>query len=82
MNQAELREQLWGTVLAFDAIRQRIVSTCFIAEVKTFPSAKPGLQDFTEEMKKLVARCETLLEGREETERIRTPVDQCSALAA
>jgi len=70
MNQAEMREQLWGTVLAFDAIRQRIVNTCFMAEVRNFPQAKPSLQDFTEEMKKLVARCETLLEGMEETERI------------
>jgi hypothetical protein len=70
MNTAEMREQLWGTVLSFGAIRQRIVNTCFMAEVKNFPQAKPGLQDFTEEMKKLVARCETLLEGMEETERI------------
>jgi hypothetical protein len=70
MNTTEMREQLWGTVLAFDAIRQRIINTCFIAEVKTFPHVKPGLQDFTQEMKKLVTRCETLLEGMEETERI------------
>ena len=70
MNEAEMREQLWGTVLAFDAIRQRIINTCFIAEVKNFPQAKPGLRDFAEEMRKLVARCETLLEGMEETERI------------
>ncbi len=70
MNQAEMKEQLWGTVLAFDAIRQRIVSTCFMVEVKNFPQAKPSLQDFTGEMRKLVARCETLLEGMEETERI------------
>lgn len=68
MNTAEMREQLWGTMLAFDAIRQRLVSTCFMAEVKNFPQAKPSLQDFTEEMKKLVARCETLLEEMEETE--------------
>ena len=70
MNKTEMREQLWGTVLAFDAIRQRLITSCFIAEVQSIPQAKPGLQDFTEEMKKLVARCETLLEGREETERI------------
>jgi hypothetical protein len=70
MNKAEMREQLWGTVLAFDAIRQRLITSCFIAEVQNFPRAKPGLQDFTEEMKKLVARCETLLEGMEGTERI------------
>jgi hypothetical protein len=56
-------------VLAFDAIRQRIINACFITEVKTFSQAKPGLQDFTGEMKKLAARCETLLEGMEETER-------------
>ena len=68
MNKAEIREQLWGTVLAFDAIRQRIITTCFIAEVKNFPQATPGLRDFTKEMKKLVVRCETLLEGMEETE--------------
>ena len=70
MNKTEMREQLWGTVLAFDAIRQRLITSCFIAEVQSVSQAKPGLQDFTEEMKKLVARCETLLEGREETERI------------
>ncbi len=70
MSKAEMREQLWGTVLAFDAIRQRIINTCFIAEVQNFPQAKPGLRDFTKELKKLVARCETLLEGMEETERI------------
>lgn len=70
MNKAEMREQLWGTVLAFDAIRQRIINTCFVVEVKTFPQAKPGLQDFTTELKKLVARCETLLESMEETERL------------
>jgi hypothetical protein len=64
MNQAEMREQLWGIMLAFDAIRQRIITPCFIAEVKTFSYAKPGLQDFMAEMKKLVARCETLLEHR------------------
>jgi hypothetical protein len=63
MNEAETRDHLWGTVLAFDAIRQQIVNTCFIAEVKNFPYAKPGLRDFTEELKKLVARCETLLAG-------------------
>jgi hypothetical protein len=70
MNTTEMREQLWGTMLAFDAIRQRIVNTCFMAEVQNFPQAKPSLQDFTGEMKKLVARCETLLEGMEETARI------------
>jgi hypothetical protein len=70
MNKTEIREQLWGTMLAFDAIRQRIVNTCFMAEVQNFPQAKPSLQDFTEEMKKLVGRCETLLEGMEETARI------------
>jgi hypothetical protein len=70
MNEAKMREQLWGTVLAFDAIRQRLITSCFSAEVKDFPHAKPGLRDFTEEMKKLVTRCETLLEGMEETERI------------
>jgi len=70
MNKAEMREQLWGTVLAFDAIRQRLVTSCFIAEVQNFARATPGLQDFTEEMKKIVARCETLLEGMAETERI------------
>jgi len=70
MNTEEMREQLWGTMLAFDAIRQRLVSTCFMAEVKNFPQTKPSLQDFTEEMKKIVARCETLLEEMEETERI------------
>ena len=68
MNKIEMREQLWGTVLAFDALRQRIVNTCFMAERQNFLHAKPGLQDFTQEMKKLVARCETLLEGMEETE--------------
>jgi hypothetical protein len=68
MNEAEMRDQLWGTVLAFDAIRQRIVNTCFFAEVKNSPHAEPGLRDFTEEMKKLVARCETLLTGMEGTE--------------
>jgi hypothetical protein len=70
MDKAEMREQLWGTMLAFDAIRQRIVNTCFIVEVQTFSQAKPGLQDFTAELKKLVARCETLLESMEETERL------------
>jgi hypothetical protein len=70
MNPAEMREQLWGTMLAFDAIRQRIVNTCFMAEVQNCPQAKPSLQDFTEEMKKLVGRCETLLERMEETARI------------
>jgi hypothetical protein len=57
-------------VLAFDAIRQRLITSCFIAEVQSIPQAQPGLQDFTKEMKKLVARWETLLESREETERI------------
>ncbi|HEV8712991.1 MAG TPA: hypothetical protein VGX03_09200 [Candidatus Binatia bacterium] len=70
MNKAEMREQLWGTMLAFDAIRQRIVNTCFIAEGQTFPHAKPSLQDFTREIKKLVARCETLLKDMEETEKL------------
>lgn len=70
MNKAEIREQLWGTVLAFDAIRQRIINTCFIAERQNFSHATPGLRDFTQEMKKLVVRCETLLEGMEETEKI------------
>jgi hypothetical protein len=70
MNETKIREQLWGTVLAFDALRQRIVNTCFIAEVKSVSQAKPGLRDFTGEMKQLVARCETLLAGLEETERI------------
>ena len=70
MNPAEMREQLWGTMLAFDAIRQRIVNTCFMAEVQTFLQAKPSLQDFTEELKKLVGRCETLLAGMEETARL------------
>ena len=70
MNTAEMREQLWGTVLAFDAIRQRIITTCFIAEVQAFPQAKPGLQEFTQEMRKLVTRCEMLLAGMEETARI------------
>ena len=70
MNKIEMREQLWGTVLAFDALRQRIVNTCFIAEVNAFPQVEPGLQDFTQEMKKLVARCETLLEDMRETERL------------
>lgn len=70
MNEEEINEQLWKTVLAFDAIRQRLLNACFIAEVKHFLHAKPNLRDFTEEMKKLVARCETLLEeGVEETER-------------
>jgi hypothetical protein len=69
MNEAKMREELWGTVLAFDAVRQRIVTTCFIAEVQDVPHAKPGLSDFTEEMKKLVARCEMLLAGMEEAER-------------
>jgi hypothetical protein len=32
----------------------------------SLPYAKPGLQDSTEEMKKLVAHCKTLLKGREE----------------
>jgi len=44
MNTAEMREQLWGTVLSFDAIRQRIVNTCFMAEVKNFPQAKPAFR--------------------------------------
>ena len=57
-------------MLAFDAIRQRIVNTCFMAEVQTFPQAKPSLQDFTAELKKLVGRCETLLAGMEETARL------------
>jgi len=70
MNPAEMREQLWGTMLAFDAIRQRIVNTCFMAEVQTFPQARPSLQDFTAELKKLVGRCETLLAGMEETARL------------
>ena len=71
MNKTEMREQLWGTVLAFDAIRQRIVTTCFMAEVQNFfPQTKPGLEDFTAELKKLVTRCETLLAGMEETVRI------------
>ena len=69
MNPAEMREQLWGTMLAFDATRQRIVNTCFMAEVQNFPQVKPSLQDFTTEMKKLVGRCETLLVGMEETAR-------------
>jgi hypothetical protein len=66
MSEAEMRQQLWGTVLAFDALRQRIINTCFIAEVKHCPHAKPGLRDVTAEMKKLVAHCETLLAGMEE----------------
>jgi len=70
MNKAEMREQLWGTVLAFDALRQRLVTSCFLAEVQDFAQSTPGFQDFTEEMKKLVARCETLLEGMGEKERI------------
>jgi hypothetical protein len=70
MNTAEMREQLWGTVLAFDAIRQRLVSTCFMAEVKNFPQAKPSLRAFTEEMRRIVTRCEVILEGMEEPERI------------
>jgi hypothetical protein len=70
MNQTEMREQLCGTVLAFDAIRQRVITACCMAEGKNFPQAKPGLQDFTEEMKRLVAHGETLREGMEETERI------------
>jgi len=75
MNTAELRQQLWGTMLAFDAIRQRIITTCFIAEVQACPQAKPGLQEFTQEMKKLVARCERLLAGIEATERTGVPAD-------
>jgi len=70
MNTVEMREQLWGTVLAFDAIRQCIITTCFIAEVQAFPRAKPGLQEFTQEMKKLVLRCEMLLAGMEGTARL------------
>jgi hypothetical protein len=75
MNTVELRQQLWGTMLAFDAIRQRIITTCFIAEVQACPQAKPGLQEFTEEMKKLVARCERLLAGIAATERTEVPAD-------
>ncbi len=75
MNTVELRQQLWGTMLAFDAIRQRIITTCFIAEVQACPQAKPGLQEFTEEMKKLVARCERLLAGIAATERTGVPAD-------
>lgn len=70
MNKAEMREQMWETVLAFDAIRPRIINTCFIAERQDFSHATPGLRDFTQELKKIVARCETLLEGMEEAERI------------
>jgi hypothetical protein len=70
MNETKIREQLWGTVLAFDALRQRIVNTCFIAEVKSASQAKPGLRDFTEEMKQLVVRYEMLRASMEKKERI------------
>jgi hypothetical protein len=82
MNQTERREQRCGTVLAFAAIRQQVLTSCFMAAGKHFPQAQPGLQEFPQERKRRVAHGETHRAGREETERRGTPADQCCARAA
>ena len=62
----EMGEQLWGTVLTFDALRAQLLQTCFSTEVTRLAETKHSFSDFIEAMKELVARYETLLAGMEE----------------
>ena len=68
MKVEEMGEELWGTMLAFDALRERLLHTCFSTEVMHLADTKCGLRDFIGDMKALVARYETLLAGMEEQE--------------
>jgi hypothetical protein len=66
MQNEAMGEQLWGTVLAFDALREQLLHTCFRTEVMPLVDITGDLKGFLEGMKELVARYETLLAGMEE----------------
>lgn len=66
MQNEAMGEQLWGTVLAFHALREQLLHTCFRTEVMPLVDITGDLRDFLGGMKELVARYETLLAGMEE----------------
>jgi hypothetical protein len=65
MQNEVMSEQLWGTVLAFDALREQLLHTCFRTEVMSLGDTTSDLKDFLEGMKELVVRYDTLLAGME-----------------
>ena len=65
MQNEAMTEQLWGTVLAFDTLREQLLHTCFRTEVMSLDDTTTDLKDFVEGMKELVARYDTLLAGME-----------------